>query len=207
MVQYYYICIETAKKMAGRPKIFNEKNALDKAVGLFWEKGYSATSTEDLMQVMGLRRGSFYHTFKSKKDLYIAALNSHENNSFDEFEAMLKKTQAPIETLKTAFLALADCPDKTHMLGCFAGNTIAELSGIDEELVEKAIKHLKRFESIITRQIRSSQKSGELKTKKDPALLGKYLLNLWNGLNLTRRMYPDKRILKGLISFHLELIR
>lgn len=193
--------------MAGRPKIFNEGNALIKATNLFWEKGYEATSTEDLIQVMGLQRGSFYHTFKSKKDLYISALNSHENYSFKEFDDLLKKSQTPIETLKAAFLAMADCPDKEHMLGCFAGNTIAELSGIDDELVGNAVKHLKRFESIITKQIRSSQKSGELKTKEDPALLGKYLLNLWNGLNITRRMYPDKKVLKDLISFQLEVIK
>lgn len=193
--------------MAGRPRIFNEKDALVKATSLFWEKGYEATSTEDLMQAMGLQRGSFYHTFKSKKDLYIAALNSHENDALNEFTDLLKKSQAPMDTLRTAFLAMADCADNEHKLGCFAGNTIAELSGIDEELVQNAVKHLKKFESIMKRQIRSSQYSGELKTKEDPALLGKYLLNLWNGLNITRRMYPDKRILKDLISFQLEVIK
>ncbi len=195
------------QNLAGRPKIFDEQKALTKATNLFWEKGYEATSTEDLMQAMGLQRGSFYHTFKSKKDLYVSALNSHESYSFNEFEELLKKSQTPIATLKAAFLTLADCPDKEHMLGCFAGNTIAELSGIDEELVENAVKHLKRFESIMTKQIKFSQGTGELKTKEDPALLGKYLLNLWNGLNITRRMYPDKKILKNLISFQLEVIK
>lgn len=209
MTDWYNITTFVSKlqSMAGRPKIFDDRDVLTKAKNLFWEKGYEATSTEDLMRAMGLQRGSFYHAFKSKKDLYISTLNLHEDYLFNEFEELLKKSQAPIEILKTAFLAMADCSGKEHMLGCFAGNTIAELSGIDEELVGNAVKHLKRFESIMTKQIRSSQRSGELKTGQDPALLGKYLLNLWNGLNITRRMYPDKKVLKDLIAFQLEVLK
>lgn len=193
--------------MAGRPKIFNEQTAIHQAVDLFWRKGYEASSTDELIQVMGVQRGSFYHSFKSKRDLYILALDTHENESFNVFEKELNKSDLPMKVLKNAFLQLADCSDNEHMLGCFAGNTIAEFSGIDEELVNHAKKHLKRLEGIMVRQIRTSQQSGELKTKEDAVLLGRYLLNLWNGVNITRRIYPDKKSLRDLISFQLELIK
>lgn len=193
--------------MAGRPKIFNEQNAIGQAVNLFWRKGYEASSTDELIQVMGLQRGSFYHSFKSKRDLFILALDSHETESFNAFEKELKNSKAPIQVLKEAFLQLADCSEQEHMLGCFAGNTIAELSGIDDELVIKAKKHLKRFESILVKQIKASQLTGELKTKADAIILGRYLLNMWNGLNITRRIYTDKRALKELIAFQLEVLK
>ncbi len=192
--------------MAGRPKIFDEEAALNKAAILFWKKGYEATSTEDLIQAMGVQRGSFYNSFGSKKELFINAINSHETNLFSRFKKQLKASNRPIQVIKDAFLSLADCPKEEHLMGCFAGNTIAEFSGIDEELAENAGKHLKALEEIFFKQIKSSQQTGELKSKIEARLLGKYLLNLWNGINITRRVYPDKNILKSLIEFQLEAI-
>ena len=60
--------------MAGRPKIFDQEKALEKASKLFWEKGYEATSLEDLITVMGIQKGSFYNTFGNKKQLGLKIL-------------------------------------------------------------------------------------------------------------------------------------
>jgi TetR/AcrR family transcriptional repressor of nem operon len=193
--------------MAGRPKIFNEEVALKKAAALFWEKGYEATSTEDLIAVMGLQRGSFYHTFKSKKDLFINAINDHEVSSFNEFRKELEESSEPIQFIRAAFLHLADCPPFEHKKGCFAGNTIAELSGVDEELAENAKRLLKVFEDMLFKQIKRSQETGELKNKTDAKLLARYLLNLWNGINITRRIYPSRQALHSLIEFQLEVLQ
>ena len=193
--------------MAGRPRIFNEETALEKASDLFWQKGYEATSTDDLIGVMGLQRGSFYNTFGSKKALFINAINFHEENSLLELKRVLKESSSPIQTLKEIFRSLADCPADEHGRGCFAGNTIAELSGIDEELAEHSGKHLKALENVFYNQVKSSQQSGELKTKTDARLLARYMLNLWNGLNITRRIYPNKRSLLPLIELQLELLK
>ena len=193
--------------MAGRPKLFDEKVALKKAATLFWEKGYEATSTEDLIRSMGLQRGSFYNSFNSKKKLFLNAIDFHEVNSLNEFKKILKGSRVPMQVIRTIFLALADCPINEHKKGCFAGNTIAELSGIDEELVENARNHLKALEEIFFEQIKTSQATGEIKTKVDAKLLGRYLLNLWNGINITRRVYPNKKLLYSLIEFQLEIIK
>ena len=53
-----------------RVKMFNEQEALEKAMLLFWEKGYTATSLNDLTQSMGISKGSFYDTFHGKHDLF-----------------------------------------------------------------------------------------------------------------------------------------
>ncbi|MFN0200483.1 MAG: TetR/AcrR family transcriptional regulator [Bacteroidia bacterium] len=192
--------------MAGRPKIFDEQIALEKAANLFWKKGFEATSMDDLLPAMGVQKGSFYHSFGSKKELYVRAIDWHENNGFEAFRKMVKNQKQPIELIKSIFLSLADCAPEDHRKGCFLGNTIAELSNIDENLVENAAKHLKTLENIFYEQIKASQKSGELKTKIEPELLALYLLNLWNGINITRRVYPSKKGLKSLIEFQLQIL-
>jgi TetR/AcrR family transcriptional regulator, transcriptional repressor for nem operon len=193
--------------MAGRPKIFDEQEALEKASNLFWQKGYEATSTEDLIQAMGVQRGSFYHSFGSKKELFLKALDLYEISGLTEFKKLLKDSKNSIELIKSTFLSMVDCPIEEHQKGCFAGNTIAELASIDEELADKAKEYLKLMESLFFEQIKSSQATGELQTKTDAKILARYLLNLWNGINITRRIYPSKKDLIQLIEFQLEILK
>lgn len=55
--------------MAGRPKIFDQELAMEKASELFRLKGYKSTSLDDLINVMQIQKGSFYNTFGSKKKI------------------------------------------------------------------------------------------------------------------------------------------
>lgn len=192
--------------MAGRPRIFDQKQALEKAAKLFWEKGYEATSLEDLITVMGIQKGSFYNTFGSKKQLFIESIKLHDTKSFTEFRKLLNETNNPIELIKSLFLQFADGPETEHNKGCFAGNILAELVGLDEDLTVDAKKYLKTLETIFFEQIKISQENGTLKNQTDAKILGRYLLNLWNGINITRRIYQTNKELKPLIEFQLSII-
>lgn len=192
--------------MAGRPKIFDQQTALEKASKLFWEKGYEATSLDDLISVMGIQKGSFYHSFGSKKLLFIETIKLYEKISFEEYEKLLKETENPIELIKAFFLHCADSPKSEHLKGCFAGNTLAELTGIDEELTRNAKEYLKKLENIFFEQISIAQNNKTIKNKTEPKILARYLLNLWNGINITRRIYQSNEDLKPLIEFQLSIL-
>ncbi len=60
-----------------RPREFNEDEALDRAMEVFWKKGYQKTSLDDLLEGMGIQRGSFYNTFGSKRKTYLRALRRY----------------------------------------------------------------------------------------------------------------------------------
>lgn len=60
-----------------RPKTFDHDQVLDRAVELFWRKGYEATSIQDLVEAMGIQRGSLYAAFGSKQDLFLAVLDRY----------------------------------------------------------------------------------------------------------------------------------
>ena len=151
--------------MAGRPKIFREEEALNKAIDLFWKKGYEATSTEALLQEMDLHKGSLYHTFGSKKELFSRSMDLFITTSIEQIMEKMKSAPTPLQGIRDFFIELATTDEETHLKGCYMGNTLAELAGIDSELSGKAIAHLKRLEEFFAFHLREARRSGELKTE------------------------------------------
>lgn len=194
--------------MAGRPKIFDKKEVIDKAADLFWSKGYEAASTDELLAAMGIGKGSFYLAFpEGKRELFENALDQFNNGSLLRLELALSKTDRPIEHVKRFFREIAQAPKEEHGKGCFMGNTVAELSNVDNQLKLKAVKRLKQLEQLFHDAVKTGQEKGELKTKEDPAILARYLLTMWNGLNITRRMYTDPKLLGSLIELQLKVLQ
>lgn len=192
--------------MAGRPRILEEDQMLQKAIDLFWENGYEATSLEDLLSGMDLNKGSLYHVFGSKRELFSRALDFFGRESQKGIEKKISAARTPVEGIRKFFLELASAGNKLHAKGCFMGNTIAELAGIDKQLKEKAASNLKNLEDLFYKYIDEAKKSKELKTKEDARVLARYLLNTWNGINITRRMYPAEDVLEPLIKMNLSVL-
>src|SRR5438094_9975113 len=90
--------------MAGK-KSFLPEQVLDKAMGLFWKKGYEGTSIEDLVGGMGLGRGSLYDTFGDKHALYLAALSRYIAKNGRQFTALPQQTGPLSEILERFFQA------------------------------------------------------------------------------------------------------
>lgn len=192
--------------MAGRPKIFREEEVMAQAIDLFWRNGYEATSTEDLLGVMKLNKGSLYHSFGNKKQLFAKAMDFFADNASQVLNRRITAARTPLEGIRDFFLELADDDNDTHQKGCFMGNSLAELANIDDELKQKAILHLKAMEKLFLKYIRKAKQSGELTTKEAPEILARYLLNLWNGINISRRIYPRKDLLLPVIRLQLAVL-
>jgi TetR/AcrR family transcriptional regulator, transcriptional repressor for nem operon len=191
---------------AGRPKVFIEEEALDKAIEVFCVKGYEASSTEDLLNAMKMGKGSLYHTFGSKRELFDKALDHYIDDYLVKFDKELEENDKPLKMIKDFILNVAiDNLDK-HKRGCFIGNSVVGLSGTDPEMAKRAAGKLKAIEEVFFIHIRRAQVNGVLKTKESARILARHLITLWNGLNITRRMYPDPKALRELIEFQLAIL-
>lgn len=189
---------------AGRPKEFDEKEAIRKIAQLFWKKGYTASGTEELLKTMNMGRGSLYHNFGSKENLYKRALDQFVDDVLTQMHAAMQQAENPMDYVREFFLGLAGQSKQAHHMGCFLGNTMSELSNTNPELEAYAANKLKKLEAFFLECARLAKARKLL--RQDPALVARHLINLWNGINITRRMYPDKRELLPLINFNLEVI-
>ncbi len=193
--------------MRGRPATFDNKEVIEKAQKVFWTKGFTATSLEDVLTATGMGSGSFYNAFKGgKKELFRKALNQRRE-AFRAFETALNQSDAPMELIRDFFRSIARADRDTHLQGCLIVNTVVEMAALDKDLENEAVAILKDVEHLYTKAIRRAQKEGTMKNQTDPAILGRYLITLWNGMNVTRRMYPDNKILLKQIDMQLEILR
>ena len=192
--------------MKGRPNIFQDKELILKAQGIFWKKGFNATSLSDLSKATGAGAGSLYNTFKGgKKELFKKSLLQRRED-FKDFKFQLKNSDNPIKLIKDFFLSVAIASENSHQKGCFVANTIIEMTFVDNELENDAIQILKDTENLYTDIVLLEQEKGNIKSKLPADFIGKFLITLWCGINSLRRIYPDEEILKQQIEFQLQII-
>ncbi|MDW9378904.1 TetR/AcrR family transcriptional regulator [Chryseobacterium sp. JV558] len=193
--------------MKGRPNIYQDKELILKAQKIFWEKGFTATSLNDLSTSTGAGAGSLYNSFKGgKKELFKKSLEQRRED-FENFKNTLNKSEDPIGLIKNFFLNIANAKYNDHMKGCIVANTLVEMTFVDENLKDEAVEILKETEKLYTSVIQEQQNKGTLKSTIPAEVLGKYLISFWCGINSLRRMYPDKKTLKTQMELQLQLLQ
>ncbi len=76
----------------GRPIEFDPQQALDAAMHVFWQRGYEATSLENLLAAMDIGKSSFYQAYGSKPELFQKCLENYRDASVDRLRALLDQS-------------------------------------------------------------------------------------------------------------------
>ena len=191
--------------MSGRNRLFDEEKALAQAAEVFWIKGYEAASTEDLLTAMDMNKGSLYNAFGNKRELFVKVFEWFAQRFIRNMKEVFATHSNTIEAIREIFLHVAYPDDPLeHTKGCFYVNILSETTGMDPDLEKIAKEKLIEIEKLFHRELTKAQKTGQLTSAIQPALLAKHLLNLWNGINITRRLYSEKELEK-LVTLNLQL--
>ena len=193
--------------MKGRPTLFENKELVSRAQSVFWEKGYTATSLNDLLEVTGIGSGSFYNSFKGgKKEVFKAAI-LQRRESFNNFRKELEMSITPLELIKDFFRGIAKSSREENLRGCIIANTVVEMTFLDDELEAEAVHILKDVEKMFTDVLVKEKLNGNLSNPLSGQVLGRYLVAFWCGLNTLRRIYPDRKVLAEQIEMQLDILR
>lgn len=130
-----------------RPKSFDVDDVLDRAVDLFWVNGYAATSMEDLVNHLGINRGSLYSTFGSKQELYELALERYLSTGQERFTQMVADPAMPLR--ESMRMLLQSSAAKTDHRGCLLVNTTMERNATDERCLELTSDGFDELRSIL----------------------------------------------------------
>ena len=168
-------------------KQFDVEQALDRAVGTFWEHGYKATSMCTLLEGMGIQKGSFYATFSSKHEVFMNAMRRYIERGFGEFKAALNGLP-PGEAIGAMFDSIAaTCTGKGRDKGCLVINTALELAPADDDVGQLVRQALVRHENMLAALVRDGQKTGEIGAAGEPRQIAKALLGLIIGMRVYAR--------------------
>ncbi|MFE9635744.1 TetR/AcrR family transcriptional regulator [Streptomyces sp. NPDC006463] len=174
-----------------RPRTFDEEATLDRAMILFWHKGYEATAMSDLVAELGLGRGSIYAAFGDKHQLFIRALGRYLDHQTRLLGTALDDEGPALPRLRDVLGRLLAADAASGSAGCFSVNSIAELLPQDEEVAKLARRNLRYAEEAFTTQLERAARDGELAPAVTPRQGAQLLLNLVQGLQIMRKVDSD----------------
>lgn len=128
----------------GRPREFDADAALDALTGLFWQKGYEATSVTDIVQASGINKSSLYNAYGSKQDLFRIVLSRYVELRMDALAEMADmSSRGGLESLHSFLDAIREF----GRAGCLAVNTSTELGTSDAAVAKLAQDYRDRTRS------------------------------------------------------------
>jgi TetR/AcrR family transcriptional repressor of nem operon len=189
-----------------RTKQFDRHAALDQAMELFWERGYHATSIQDLVDRLGVNRQSLYDTFGDKDQLYLAALERYRSLAAQPMHKALERDGPVVEVLRRFFSEFLDHFLAGDWKGCFMVNATAELAGQDERIARVCAANTRQLETAFAGLIARGQQAGEIDAKRSALPLARFMVNTLNGLAVTAKATRDRKVLDQIVEVALAAI-
>jgi len=190
-----------------RPKEFDPAAAAQEAMETFWERGYAATSVNDLLAEMGLNRGSLYGTFGDKKQLFLAALDRYDAQRADELREMLDSAGSAKQAIVDfVHMAAECCTSEEGRRGCLAGKAAMELAPHDKDIANWLKKFHRRNIDLVARTIARGQEQGEIDESLDARAAARFLLNALAGLRLLGTMSPSESEVADVVKLTLKVL-
>jgi AcrR family transcriptional regulator len=185
----------------GRPRAFDRDDALDRAMHLFWRRGYEATSVSDLTESMGITPPSLYAAFGDKKRLFLEAVDRYQAGpgSFaqaalcDEPTAERAMRRLLLDTIESFF-------EPNNPKGCMvvlaATNCTTESSDILDELASRR----RAAERLVRDRIAAGRNAGEFAADTDVDTLAGAIITTLYGLSIKARDGASRASLRKVVE-------
>lgn len=190
-----------------RPREFDEDQALDAAMRIFWEKGFEATSLSDLTSKMGIQRPSIYAAFGDKKQLFEAALRKYTQSHAAYVRSRLQSNSSVKEAFYNFFGGVVaeeyeDGPNR----GCFCINTMVELAPHDEKFEILTREHQMYLSAVFQETLERGIRSGELEASMDTRALAHTMVSLLIGITVMMKSRPARSFVDQSVTTLLILL-
>jgi TetR/AcrR family transcriptional regulator, transcriptional repressor for nem operon len=190
-----------------RTKDFDENEVLTKAMHLFWEKGYLATSMEELVTGLGISRSSLYGTYMDKHTLFIKSLEHYQQMAGAKLQDILKSPGSAKQTVKKLIEhATGGLSDGQKQTGCFMVNAEVEVAPHDKKVSKLVCQNDQQMEDIFCQVIKNGQKIGEIKNSRNARVLAKFMSNTIKGLQVTAKSTSDKSVFNEIILTAVSIL-
>lgn len=188
------------------PRISDAQEKLtEAALGLIWTSGYGATSVDDICKKANVKKGSFYHFFKSKADLEVAALEAHWQRNKQRWNDLFSPTVPPLQRIEDYFEYVLKRQGQLReefgaVLGCPLCSVGTEVSTHEGGIRQKAQEILDRYVKYFESAIRDAHAEGLIDSPDANAkarMLFAYVLGLLTQARIANSLEPLRELRSG----------
>jgi TetR/AcrR family transcriptional repressor of nem operon len=190
----------------GRQKQFDETDAVERAMQLFWSRGYEATGISDLLEATGISRQSLYDTFGSKRALFLRSIEHYRTTQLSQALALLEREGSPKENVKAVVAFFESLAADERGRGCFVANALVEVAPHDPELAGVLEETLDLLQHAVGDALERAREQGEIPADRAPVALARALTNAMVGMAVTGRLASRRAALKDIFAGTIAML-
>ena len=179
-----------------RVREFDPEQALEKAIELFWHKGYAETSTRDLVAYTGVAHAGLYSAFGSKRKIFRAALVQYRDRIKTQLLNQAQKIPSGRMLIEQFFETMLEAVRTgNYQDGCFMVNTGIEFGDEAGDILDIVNEHMNGLIEIFEDALTRAKSQDEVRTDLDPKATAEFLVTVFNGMAVFARSHsPYARI-------------
>jgi TetR/AcrR family transcriptional repressor of nem operon len=184
-----------------RPKEFDQERALRKAIRLFSQQGFAASSTDELMRVMNVGRQSMYDTFGDKRALFLKALKMYVTESIHSITVELERPGSALSAVQNALVTFAKRKDLSSAEGCMGLNAISEFGQRDADVTRIARDAARVLRQTLMRVLTMAKNQGEISSDADLDSMADFFESTIAGIRMAAKAGKSRQALRNIAVF------
>jgi len=173
---------ETDSAPLGRPRAFDPDTALERAMHVFWAKGYEGAALSDLTRAMRINRPSLYGAFGNKEQLFRKVLDRYASGPLAYFEKALAAEKARDVIEQILFGAAKMAGDPRLPAGCLMVQGALACGNTAGSVQKETAARRTASEVALRRRLQRAKREGDLPRNADPTELARYVMTVLYGM-------------------------
>lgn len=190
-----------------RPKAYNETAMLDRAMEVFWARGFDGTSIQNLVGKTGVNRGSLYGAYPDKRALFLASIRRYLDLVVEDNVRRLLAVEPAGDAVRQFFLQLVEAPQERLRRGCLLTNSAVELGMEDAQVAALIRGAFRRVEQVFCARLVEAKRVGQLTDGVQPEALARLLITVLQGIRVMSRVGADRVAMRDAVKSALSGIK
>lgn len=184
---------------------FNEEVAIQKAMEVFWKKGYSGASMRDLTEAMQINSSSLYNSIGDKRQLFVKCIRNYTEGRMTEIKIHASKAKSPLKAVATFI------NDSVNTIlysnnSCLAIKTTFELAADDKEVQAILKDDHDITHAFLLDLIQRAKASKEIRQEEDADMITEYIINAFTGWHESYILHQNPSKIKKMAKYLITSI-